>query len=1051
VIRLHLLGSIELRHGDGTAARSVLAQPKRVALLAYLALARPLGYRRRDELLALFWPEKDDQRARSALRQSVHFLRKFLGDGVITSRGDGEIGLNGEQIWVDVSEVDRLAAGGQRSEALALYRGGLMDSFHVSGAAEFDRWLDEERRRLRHLAWRLAMDESSSHAEGGSLAEAVALAGRAVQIRPLNEAGARAYMTLLFRAGDRSGALMAYEQLKVRLADRLNTEPEAETRVLADSMRQGDGAAGGHPSVLVEDSETLPSDQLSVRRRPSRILSWGAAAAAGAMVTYVVFPQVVSDRFERYSAAVGESDNLPRHVLWVDDEPVNNAEEVRFLRDQGVRVTTATSTSDALRIYDPSRHDIVLSDMGRWEGEEFIERAGIALLQGLRQADDDLRLVFFTSPGAIAGAGEQALAAGAAGITSSTGELVQLLRSLSEAKVGRVVMAEFESTPGEEQTARALALAVRGDLEQSTHMVVVPRQHVDRTLRRMERDTDQPVSLVTASEVARREGYGAVVGGRVARTEGGWVLTVSLHLPDGTLLHSDTKTVADAESLLPAFDSLSRSVRASLGENAASLSSRAPLPEVTTSSYEALLAFAEGVERMSVSDYAAAQGLFEQALQLDSSFAAAWARLGGSHRNRSQWPQAVDALERAHALRDRLSPLEKLSLDFQYAEIVTGDTQAARAASTALLELRPDLRDVWLSQQVLMAFHQGEWEEGARRATELKDLMDGLPATSWWNLVALQLINGRDAAADSSLDRWEMDLGPQSEVLGARFRVAFQRQEWELAEGILDGFLRRDPDARHGLEYWYSLTALGAGKLSRADRRFDLWIAEEADLGRYPGVVEQIMWAALADLEIRHDTARARSRMQDVRPYLEEATASGKLMAAWVSAAAGDPREARRILDVYEDMSSRFDLERRPREFWAAEGSVSLAEGDPDTAARIFRRGHEAHMGRPFECQFCPTMLLGRAHDMLGDTVEAIELYRELVNARWIFGPDRQQDAAFLVPVRERLAELHEARAERSAAAVQYREILRQWTDADAVLQPRVQAARDGLDRTGGS
>lgn len=73
---LRLLGPIELERDDGTVVSSVLAQPKRLALLAYLAAARPGTLLRRDTLLALFWPDADDDRARNSLRQSVHFLRR---------------------------------------------------------------------------------------------------------------------------------------------------------------------------------------------------------------------------------------------------------------------------------------------------------------------------------------------------------------------------------------------------------------------------------------------------------------------------------------------------------------------------------------------------------------------------------------------------------------------------------------------------------------------------------------------------------------------------------------------------------------------------------------------------------------------------------------------------------------------------------------------------------------------------------------------------------------------------------------------------------------
>ena len=65
---------------EGTEAEDVLHQPKRLALLVYLAMAEPRGFHRRDSLLALFWPELPEKRARNALNKTLHFLRSHLGD-----------------------------------------------------------------------------------------------------------------------------------------------------------------------------------------------------------------------------------------------------------------------------------------------------------------------------------------------------------------------------------------------------------------------------------------------------------------------------------------------------------------------------------------------------------------------------------------------------------------------------------------------------------------------------------------------------------------------------------------------------------------------------------------------------------------------------------------------------------------------------------------------------------------------------------------------------------------------------------------------------------
>jgi DNA-binding SARP family transcriptional activator len=53
MIRISTLGGPELTDADGQVVKSLLSQPKRFALLFYLAAASPRGFQRRDTLAAL--------------------------------------------------------------------------------------------------------------------------------------------------------------------------------------------------------------------------------------------------------------------------------------------------------------------------------------------------------------------------------------------------------------------------------------------------------------------------------------------------------------------------------------------------------------------------------------------------------------------------------------------------------------------------------------------------------------------------------------------------------------------------------------------------------------------------------------------------------------------------------------------------------------------------------------------------------------------------------------------------------------------------------------
>ncbi|HJR35214.1 MAG TPA: hypothetical protein VJ817_09720, partial [Gemmatimonadales bacterium] len=124
MLELRLLGGLDLRDDEGRTRNAVLAQPKRLALLAYLGLAPAPGFCRRDVVAALLWPEQDQEHARGSLRQALRFLRRELGDRVIQNRGEEEIGLDRSLIWCDAAEFQRALAAGETAEAARLYRGG---------------------------------------------------------------------------------------------------------------------------------------------------------------------------------------------------------------------------------------------------------------------------------------------------------------------------------------------------------------------------------------------------------------------------------------------------------------------------------------------------------------------------------------------------------------------------------------------------------------------------------------------------------------------------------------------------------------------------------------------------------------------------------------------------------------------------------------------------------------------------------------------------------------------------------------------------------------
>ncbi len=235
--RLKTLSGTALTGPDGTEVRAPLTQPRRLALLAYLAIERPGSFHRRDQLLALFWPELDAGRARAALSQAVYVLRQALGEATLPSRGTEELGVDPARLWCDAAECDRLLRAGERERALDLYAGDLLPGFHLDEAPEFDRWLEATRDDLRQRAAQAAMSLTAAAESTGDVRAGVRWARRALQLAPFDEPTLRQLLLASERAGDRSGALLAYQEFVDRLRSELDLEPSPATIGLVDRLR----------------------------------------------------------------------------------------------------------------------------------------------------------------------------------------------------------------------------------------------------------------------------------------------------------------------------------------------------------------------------------------------------------------------------------------------------------------------------------------------------------------------------------------------------------------------------------------------------------------------------------------------------------------------------------------------------------------------------------------------------------------------------------------------------------------------------------------------
>lgn len=364
-IRLRDLGPVSVSM-DGAGSGTVLTQPRLLALLAYLVVARPRGRHSRDTLIDLLWPEADQNSGRQALRNALHRLRSSLGEGVIESVGESFVTIAPGAITSDSLELEAAVSAGRWDEAIVAYHGPFLNGFHVDGAPDFEQWLDGERARLASLAVTAAWSEVQSR-RSSDLAGAIRAAAFACTVAPDDERSFRQYLELLVDAGDHAAARRAFDAFAQRLRAEYDVEPAAETRAVLQRRRHAAPAASNArqapPAIgVVErlDDTAAPEPPAPRGRRP--------LVAAGAFVL-VVAVVIVLWRLSQPSAVAADVRVIGAglHPRWRTD----TALLAKYLRGSaqlaernvvGARATFSRLTQDA-PLYAPGWAGLALATM----------------------------------------------------------------------------------------------------------------------------------------------------------------------------------------------------------------------------------------------------------------------------------------------------------------------------------------------------------------------------------------------------------------------------------------------------------------------------------------------------------------------------------------------------------------------------------------------------------------------------------------------------------------------------------------------------------------
>jgi DNA-binding SARP family transcriptional activator/predicted ATPase len=270
-VRVSVLGAVSVTQNDREISGHALGG--RRVRLAIVALALADGPIPSERLASMIWGDELPASWKPALRGLIRSIRTAIAD---LSTDDQQLVATapsgyalGASVEVDVREAsDALEAAHQQ---LADSRPDAAIPLLIPAAelatdqflpAEDSEWVDAERRALVEL--RRSARETLVTAAGltGDNRRAVRTARELVEDDPTDESAHRTLIAALDRAGDRVGAVQAYESCRTVLADQLGIDPSGETvavylAALRSSAPVTVGRLPEHQSVFVGREEEL--------------------------------------------------------------------------------------------------------------------------------------------------------------------------------------------------------------------------------------------------------------------------------------------------------------------------------------------------------------------------------------------------------------------------------------------------------------------------------------------------------------------------------------------------------------------------------------------------------------------------------------------------------------------------------------------------------------------------------------------------------------------------------------------------------------------------
>ncbi len=603
-----------------------------------------------------------------------------------------------------------------------------------------------------------------------------------------------------------------------------------------------------------------------------------------------------------------------------------------------------------------------------------------------------------------------------------------------------VVLADFTNSTGDAIFDDTLKTALSVSLQQSPFLNVLADSKVAKTLQLMSRSVDAKITPELAREVCQRTNSQAYIVGSIGTLGSDYVVGLkAINCQTGDKLAQEQVTVESKEKALNALGEATSKLRAELGESLASVQRfDRPLQQVTTASFDALKAYTQGKRMFDREGEPQAIPFFIHAVELDRSFAIAYAYLGISYVNLGQTQLGLEPLRKAFEMRDHSSDRERFFIASCYYSVVTGEIDKA-----------DQQLEQWIAEysrdenypHILLAVNYGKLGrfQDAIRETQEHMKIDPDSSIAYNNIVGYYLQTDQMDEAKSAIDA----------ALARGFNY-FQFHQYAYSLAFLNGDangMQRELDWAKGNPQEGSMLSMAAetqayfGHMTRAREIWKGVVDTARSHGEKDAAVDALLDQASAEIGFGNG-AHARALIDTA---LALSPLRARMGAAQLLAEIGEVERAEKLLNQF-NQDHPTDTEIQNGYLPTARAQIALAKRNPSQAIAFLGPATTVELG----VGLYPAYVRGVAYLRNNDAGPAISEFEKILLHRGaILSADSDYVPPLGVPKLWVLARLGSARAHlslakasqdsaadaaRAQAVADYKELLAIWKNADADL-----------------